>query len=244
MGLGEKEARIYQLVLEYGKIAPAHVARMTKINRTTVYSVAKELIEKGLIFEDVSGRITYYSPVTGDDLGKIITREKDNLKKKEILVRELQEELGNLPASKTFAVPKIRYIEERDVESYLYEASKRWNDSAQLVDNTWWGLQDLSFVGKYEKWIHWFWTTFTKDIKLKLLTNNAEIETEMAARAYSNRRVMKFWSHGDFTATQWVVGEYVIMLVTAQRPYYLIEIRDSVMAHNLRQLYKGLWEEK
>ena len=45
--LGNKEQVIYKLILEHGKIAPALLSRFAKINRTTVYSVAKELKEKG-----------------------------------------------------------------------------------------------------------------------------------------------------------------------------------------------------
>ena len=62
LGLGEKEQTIYKLILEHGKIAPALLSRLAKINRTTTYSVANELKTKGLIIEDLGGKTLYYLP--------------------------------------------------------------------------------------------------------------------------------------------------------------------------------------
>ena len=72
LGLGNKEQIIYKLILERGKIAPVQVSRLTKINRTTVYSAAKELQEKGLIVEDLGGKTLYYLPAREQELEKII----------------------------------------------------------------------------------------------------------------------------------------------------------------------------
>src|SRR6185436_20262075 len=106
-GLGEKEQVIYRLILEHGKIAPTLLGRLARINRTTVYSVAKELKEKGLIVEDLGGRTLYYLPARENELEKIIKRENEEMKRKENSIRELQQFLKNIPESKTYSVPKI-----------------------------------------------------------------------------------------------------------------------------------------
>jgi sugar-specific transcriptional regulator TrmB len=49
LGLDDKEIAVFLVVLERGKVLPATVATITNINRSTVYSVAKELARKGLI---------------------------------------------------------------------------------------------------------------------------------------------------------------------------------------------------
>ena len=82
LGLGNKEKVVYKLILEHGKIAPALLARFAKINRTTVYSVAKELKEKGLIVEDLGGRTLYYVPSQENELDKIIKGEEEKIKNK------------------------------------------------------------------------------------------------------------------------------------------------------------------
>lgn len=42
--------------------------------------------------------------------------------------------------------------------------------------------------------------------------------------------------------TQWVAGDYVINIITSHKPHYLVEIKDAVMAENLREMLKGMWE--
>lgn len=240
--LGEKEQIIYKLILEYGKISPALLSRLSKINRTTVYSVAEELKSKGLIIEDLGGKIIYYLPVRGKELEKVITLENQKLREKESSIRELQEIIKNFPESKTYSVPKIRFIEEEDLEEYLYEATPRWLESMLTVDATWFGFQDHTFVEKFEKWIDWSWDKSPQPVKLKLLTNESAIEKKMKSKRYSDRRMLKFWDNNEFTSTQWIGGSYIILVVTKQRPYYLVEIHDSVMAHNMREVFKRIWK--
>lgn len=243
LGLGNKEETIYKAILEHGKIAPALLSRLTKINRTTVYSVAKELKNKGLIIEDGIGRTTYYSLARNADLEKVLESEKEKLSQKEKSVRELQEFLKNIPESKTYSVPKIKFIEEQDIENYLYEALPKWYKSMLEVDGTWWGFQDHTVVELFEKWIDWGWKKASKDIKLRVFTNESDIEEKMKLKEYSDRRLLRFLEGKNFTASQLVGGSYVLFLVTKQRPYYMVEIHDSVIAHNVRELFKDIWEK-
>ena len=242
LGLGRKEQVIYKLILEHGKISPALLSRLSKINRTTVYSVAEELKAKGLILEDLGGKIIYYIPTRADDLKKILEEDREKAKHKEHSIHELQEILKNIPESKTYSVPKIRFIDEADLEQYLYEATPRWYESMQTTDTTWLGFQDHTFVEKFEKWIDWSWEKAPQPIKLKLLTNESDIEEKMKSKKYSDRRMLKFWDNNEFTGTQWIVGSYIVLVVTKQRPYYLVEIHDSVMAHNMREVFKNIWK--
>ena len=243
LGLGNKEQAVYKLILEYGKIAPALLARLAKINRTTVYSVASELKTKGLIIEDLGGKTLYYIPVRADELKKIIEEDREKAKHKENSIHELQEILKNIPESKTYSIPKIRFIDEADLEQYLYEATLRWYESMLTTDATWFGFQDHTFVEKFEKWIDWSWDKAPQPIKLKLLTNESDIEEKMKDKKYKDRRMLKFWNNNEFTGTQWIVGSYIVLIVTKQKPHYLVEIHDSVMAHNMREVFKTIWQK-
>lgn len=243
LGLGNKEVVIYKAILEHGKIAPALLSRLTGINRTTVYSVAKELKEKGLITEDSIGRVTYYNLSRDNELEKLIKFKKEEADKKENSIRELQELLKSVPESKTYSVPKIKFIEEQDIESYLYESLPKWYKSMLEVDGTWWGFQDHTVVEIFEKWIDWGWKKASGDIKLRIFTNESDIEEKMKAKEYSDRRVLRFLEGKNFTASQLVGGNYVLFLVTKQRPYYMVEIHDLVIAHNVRELFKDIWEK-
>jgi hypothetical protein len=76
-----------------------------------------------------------------------------------------------------------------------------------------------------------------------MFSNNSEIEKEMGDKEIT-RRMIRFWDDkNNFTSTQWIVGEYIISIVTKEKPYYLVEIHDAVMAHNMREVFKKLWEK-
>ena len=242
--LGAKEQKVYLAILEYGKIAPARISRLTKINRTTVYSVAEELKEKGLIQEDSSAKILYYVPCRGEALNKVLKLEKDKFEKKKSLIEELQIELESIPASTVFSVPKVRYVDEQDLEDFIYANAKKWERSMVGEEKTWWGFQDHTFVEHFEKWILWYWKQAPKEVDLKLFSNDSTIENHMQKKNL-DRRQIRFWKgENTFTATQWVVGEYIIQIVTAGKPFYLVEIHDSVLAHNMREVFRELWNQK
>lgn len=241
LGLGNKEITIYKLILEHGKVAPALLSRLSKINRTTVYSVAKELKDKGLIIEDIGGRTLYYLPSREQELEKLVRAEYENLKQKEVSIKELQEIIKNSPGSKTYSVPKIRFIDEENIKDYLYDNVPKWNKSILATDPTWWGFQDHTFVEEFKDWIVWYWKNAPKEIDLKLFSNDKTIEKQMVKEKISRRNI-RFWNgDGEFTATQWIIGSYIVMIMTVQKPYYLVEIHDSVMAHNMRNLFKQMW---
>lgn len=57
------------------------------------------------------------------------------------------------------------------------------------------------------------------------------------------RREIRFWEASeDFTATTWILGNYVVMIVAQEHPHYLVEIHDAVLSRNLREVFKGIWK--
>lgn len=59
LGLNYNEQEVYVVVMKAGKISPQHVSKITKINRTTVYSIAKKLESLGLISQDYGQKVRY-----------------------------------------------------------------------------------------------------------------------------------------------------------------------------------------
>lgn len=57
LGLSDKEAEIYEIMLKLGKIPASQLLPKTSLKRTTVYSILEELTVKGLIEKDESQAI-------------------------------------------------------------------------------------------------------------------------------------------------------------------------------------------
>ena len=51
IGLSEKAAQVYATVLDIGIAFPSHIAKKTKLNRSTVYKILTDLSIKGLVTE-------------------------------------------------------------------------------------------------------------------------------------------------------------------------------------------------
>ena len=242
LGLNDKERLTYKTIAETGKVSTARIARLTKINRTTIYSVCGELKKLGLIKESIGEKVAYWMPREGSELDRVIATEREALARKVETIDSLKETLKGIFGSKIFSIPKIRYIEEAEVASYLHEAVPKLNESLLSTnETTWWGFQDHTYVEHYEKWIVWYWKHAPKQIDLKLFSNDSTIEKHMVEQKI-NRRQIRFWNGGnDFTGTLWITGDFVTMIQTSERPHYLVEIHDAVLAHNMREVFKKLW---
>lgn len=243
LDFNEKERDIYLAVLKNGKITPAEVAKITRINRTTVYSISSDLIKRGVIAEDLGSKIRYLIACPPEDLSEILRKDENDLQEKKKVIEKAISELKSFSKHTVYSVPKIVFIWEEDLESYLYKRGEGWGKSIMEYDGVWWGFQDPTFVLHYQKWIDWYWSNNTPlGLVVKLLSNKDPIEKVMQEKEYASRRNIKIWKETKkFTGTMWVAGDYVITINTSKRPHYLVEFYDVLLAHNLRELFKGIW---
>lgn len=242
IGLNTNEREVYLAVLKAGKVSPQRVAKETGINRTTVYSIAKKLKDMGFISEDIGQKVTYLIACSPESLQAIFEKEEQGLLKKKEAATLLAKELDTIPRSVNYSVPRIKFIEEADLSEYLFAEYRRWSENVARYDNTWWGFQDDSFTEKYGKWIEWTWKHSPAGLKAKLFLNNVPVEQEMGKR-HVDRNTKQLPSGVHFDSSFWAVGDYLLMAQTRQRPHYLVEIHDEVLARNQRALFKGLWDE-
>ncbi len=241
LNFSDKEIRVYVAILEQGKITPAELAQTTGINRTTIYTIAKGLIRRGVISEDLGEKSSQLVALSPKDLENIIKSEEKQLNQRRQIIEKAVGELQNIAKASKYIVPKITFIDEEHLEDYLYKQGPKWNESILSADGTWWGFQDPTFVEHYQGWIEAYWKLPTSSrVSLKLLTTETDIEEVMRKRHYPNRK-MKFWKGSNFTGSTWINGDHLIMIVTNKRPHYLVEIHDKVLAHNMRELFKGIW---
>jgi len=244
IGLNDKEIKIYMALLKSGRMTPAALAKLSKISRPTVYNIAKSLLSKGIIAEDLGGKTLYLIPLPPESLKEIIEKPKRELEEKEKVVKKLIGELSLVTAEKKYQVPKIRFVEEDDLEDFLYQNTTKWNKEVFKIDNTWWGFQDHGFVEHYEKWIYWFWDQkeyLDQRVRTKILSNASLIEQKLEKKLPKSKRDIRFLSGMNFTASVWVTGDYLIMISTREHPFHLVEIHDATLAHNMREVLKKLW---
>lgn len=240
LGLNENEQEVYLAVLKAGKVAPNEVAKVTGINRTTVYSVAKKLGKMGLMTQDLGQKVTYLVVTPPDKLVALFEREEKKIVEKKRVAKTLAKELSSLVSEKHYSVPRIRFVEEVDLKTHLYEAYSRWEESVLSYGNIWWGYQDDSFTTNYMEWLLWAAKNGSASIEIRSFFNDIPLEHEMDASL--TMRKMKVMPKGvAFDTSYWVAGDYILMAQTRVHPHYLVEIHDAVLARNQRELFRALW---
>ncbi len=239
-GLNHKEIKLYRVVLKMGVASPVMLARATGIKRTTAYSIARTLVEKGLLVEDASKRPRLFSPSSPGAVQGLIAEEKKRLNVREKIFKQLAEELTKNEAEKTYPVPQIRFIPEEKIRQFLKEEAYKWDSSMLRYDTIMWGFQDHTYVEQYTDAIELYWRKNAKQIRLKMLTNISAAELKLTKKY--PRREMRPWPKANFVSGIWVMGDYLVTVNTRHKPYYLVEIHDAPLAHDLRELFKTLWE--
>jgi DNA-binding MarR family transcriptional regulator len=246
LGLHKKEIALYQAVLRLGETSPAELAKATGIKRTTAYSMARGLVEKGMLTEDSTRRPRIFLPASPENVLSLIDSEKKRLTEREESYKLLANELAKISAGKSYPVPVVRFIEESKLEDFLRKQVSVWDKSIiESGELTWWGFQDHTFVEQFGDWIVWYWKRFPKGVDLKLLSNRSGSEVAFGAQIkdqVGSRRIIKFWGEAvNFLSTTWVIGDYVVMVNTRTHPFYLVEIYDKRMAHDHREVFRNLW---
>lgn len=240
IGLNDNEREVYLAILKAGKTTHERVARASGVNRTTVYSISEKLKRLGLISEDLGGKISYLIPEGIVAVSRLFDKQERELAEKKKAAQEIAEQIVAITSGKNYSIPRIRFVEEGDLNDFLYKRYAEWAKSGLAYDNTWWGYHDSSFTEQYGDFIDWSWKQGPAGLKVRFLTNAAPVEKEMEKK--HPERLTRTIPEGEFDSSLWVNGDYILMVHSRERPHYLVEIHDPVLARNHRQLFKNLWD--
>ncbi len=242
IGLSAKEAALYGAVVKARQIAPAELAKAIGVKRTTAYSMARSLVEKGLLIEDATRRPRVFVPAGPEELKGAVEAEKKRSEEKQGLLRKLSDQVSLAQAETTYPVPKIKFIEESKMDQYFKQAFPIWNENMlDTKEYGFWGFQDATFVSHYVDQLHYWWKIRPEELYVKLLTNSGG--GEHLIKGKYQKRMVKYWGEAtDFISSTWIAGDYVIMINTRQHPFYVIEIQSHLLAHDQREVFKNLWE--
>ncbi len=245
LGLSEIEVNMFKAVLDAGEIPPAALAKAAGVKRTTAYSIAGSLVEKGLLVEDATRRPRMFRVASPEAILALAETEKRNLAEREESYKAFANELSMLSAGKSYPVPTVRFIEEEKIGQFLRQQTTEWDRSLLEVDPTWWGYLDHTFLEHHTDWLEWYWKQADEAIQVKLMTNRTKLEVEVKSqleKIAGERRQTKYWGEvTNFLSSSWVVGDYLLMINTRTKPFYLIEIKDALMAHDQREVFKSIW---
>ena len=250
IGLSQKEARVYLRLAESGKSSASQIAARCKLKRPTVYSILQSLEDKNLVqqVQEANQPQAFYVAAEASSLVKMLENEEqsyhEKMKIKKDLAKELIKEVEPFFKSTNYSIPKLTFYEgTTEINKLLYEECFNWQKSISHYDLTWWGYQDHGFVEQYFDWLGYYWKSRLPNESIKLFSNKSEIEDTLAGKITD--RVMKIVPDKfNFSSTIWILGEYVITIMTRQKPHYAFVLKDAVFASNQRQIFQLLWSSQ
>ena len=242
IGLNKKEIIIYLVISKYKKIIPSTISYITKINRTTVYTVIKWLLEKNLIAEETNNSNKEIICLPIENLNNLVEKEQHLIKKKKQVTEEIIQQLKQNQV-KDIYIPEVRKISEENIESYLYHNSHKWNKSCLGHDCIWWWFQDSKFPYYYMDWIDYIWKKSPKEIKLQMFGDISEVENNIWDK-FERRKILFSEDFNNFDGTMWIIWDYIINIFLEDSPFYMIEMYNPITAKNLRKMFRVMWESQ
>lgn len=242
LDFSSNEIKTYLQLAEVGRSTAHLIAKRIKIPRTTIYSVLASLVEKGLVSEEQRKGATYFIPNKPESIVRLINKKQEHLKNKEIIAKELSLLVAPFFKSKNFSIPKIQFFEGKDnIESMLFDNILAWQSSMQKYDSTWWGYQDVSFVKNFKKFLEHSWKIKRDQEQIQLISNADPIEKKLKDKV-KGRSIKEMPKEYEFASTIWVVGDYIVLIMTKEEPYYAFQMKDEVFSANLRLIFQMLWK--
>lgn len=250
LGLDEYELRLYASALELGGATASDLARRADIPRTSAYSALERLMEKGLIAAERRSGGNIFLPSNPEALvlhaeGEV-ARAQQSLKR----AKQVAQILNSSGGQDAMTSSKILIVEGKaGVRNLLYAWEERWRDSVITSRRAWTGFQDESFLAHYGEWVTHYWQRFqhakgTEWDRLELFAEIGPVGRTVAASVAGSagaRRALRPIPGLGFSATLWVVGEYLLLFKTRSSPHYALQIRDSSLAENVHAVFSNLW---
>lgn len=242
LGFTEKEQKVYTALISTGKSSATNLSKICKIPRASLYATLETLLQKGVISRQPIRGSKLFTANGLASIDRMVQIAKEEITEKEKSAKVLIEELSKNISLTSHVLPRLQIFEgKNNVENMLYEYLPLWRRSyAKLGNNTLWGYQDPTFVENYQKWHSFLWETMDENEKIKLFSNVTHVDEERS-RNIKNRDVKPLPKGTNFSSSIWIYGEYIVLGKTNIEPHYAVQIKDPMLAENLRTIFELLW---
>lgn len=113
LGLGEKEARIYETALESGPETVQKIARGAGITRTSAYTHIKSLMKQGLMSKDTRDKRTYFAAEPPENLFRLVEMRRKEAQRYSFELKKTMPRLRTLYETSAER-PRVRVFEGRE----------------------------------------------------------------------------------------------------------------------------------
>jgi sugar-specific transcriptional regulator TrmB len=233
LGLSEKEAHIYLVMLKLGEVNAKQLTQATKIDRTTIYSVLGTLINKNLVSQHNKGKILHFSAHDPKNL-------LYNIKFQESRLKELLPELTDIFRTGSSQVQLRSYSGSEELIN-LYES---------ILDIK--GLKSYDIICSEEDWLYLNPRYFQKykkrraekGIKTRLIMETSLV-SESRKQESNNLSEIKFlppaFSPLNFSSGCYILPDRVVF-VSYKREHTAVEIFSTETINFMQNIFNFMWK--
>jgi sugar-specific transcriptional regulator TrmB len=231
VGLSEKEARVYLAMLESSDTSASNIARISRVKRTTVYSIIELLENRGLVRRELRGIKDVLIAESPEKLEKLIAEKKAALGQILPALKDLESNKENGGLIKIhFGIDalKLLYLE-------MIELVKPGDDYYILSNIDKWSRQAPDFFSSF----------VSKRGRLNIKVKHILVDTEFA-RLRSNKgrkpnEQFKFLPQGSDISTNLVVTPQRILTQHFAPNAMALTIDNKAIIQTHLEMFRVMW---
>lgn len=245
LGLDRNEIRSYISLAEVGKTTAAHLSERSGIPRTTVYTTLKGLIDKGLISVEHSTGTSFFVVNDPSAIVRFIEKQQEEIVARMRIAKEVSQLIIPYLRSVNYEVPKLQFFEgKRNVENMLFQYLPIWRKSFEPANDwTVWGFVDHTLHAEYRRWTLHRWSLMEDSPREQIrLFSNLPAIAEQKEQRVPRREIRMLPKDITITCSALLYGEYIIILLTREKPHVAFQLHSPVFAENFRAILRLLWQ--
>ncbi|KKP57767.1 MAG: Transcriptional regulator, TrmB [Candidatus Moranbacteria bacterium GW2011_GWF1_34_10] len=238
LGLSYNEQRVYMSLVKIGETSVGDIIKDVNAHRQSVYNALEELEEKGLVIKNKKNGTNHYKVSDPDEF-------LNNLKKKELIARQLGEEISK-ELSKNKHEHEINVFDGSEkIKHFFFNRDKKLPKGSELriISN---------YANKYKEVLgdeflskEYNQLLIKKNLDIKIISSELFREefTKLSAELgnIKNRRI-KFLSNDLMSPMATEIWEDGISFSSFEKDWFVIEIKNVFFAKAYKAHFESFWK--
>lgn len=246
IGLSDKEADMYMILLRYGMQSTSFLAKKGNFNRGTAYVILHSLLEKGLVMQTTKDKIQYFSPVSPELLVKYVEHKEQEL---HFHKEKIQSMMGQFLAIQNpmTTKPKIEFFDGIEGARIVLEDTFTSNDKTLRAFLS---IDDISAFTGPEYFDNYTTQRINKGYTLHVIRTHIKDKEALANNKYASRyvtskkekREVRYVSETlDFPISMYMYDNKLAIISSKEENFALL-VKSRELSSMQKKIFDLLWD--
>ncbi len=234
IGLTDNEIKVYLTMLEEDENLASTIANKTRINRSLVYTILTNLINKGMISYVIKENRKYFKATAPEKILNVLKEKEQEIRKQEEKIKEI------IPKLKSLKLPKK---EEPSIEVYKGKEGLKTVLDDVLKEGKDYQMIGYTAIGTKiaEYWFaHWHRRRIKMGIKRKILAPYTL--KGKSVMKYPLTKAKYFPSHYSMQTSTLIYGDKATIYLPLKNDFLGIMIKSKEIIETYRSQFNLLWK--